>query len=140
LVKLSPSDLQLLRKLTVGSKVTATAKKLNSKQLMINVKEINDFGITLTGYNVSTSVKNHHARLITLFAWKVSEGSTQNYYGALEQSLYLKKSSAKTTIHIRSQNDSLKSILLGAETTTTISLTGHDEIGRPITVPVTGHQ
>ncbi len=104
---------------------------------MINAKEINNVDITLTGYDISTSIKNHHARLITLFAWKVREGSTHNFSGVLDQSLHLKKSSAKSTIHIRSQKDSLKSIVLGTETTIEISLTGHDEIGRPITVPVT---
>ncbi|MFC1886890.1 hypothetical protein ACFLZM_07525 [Thermodesulfobacteriota bacterium] len=140
LVKLSPSDLQLLRKLTIGPKVTATATKVNATQLMINAKEINDVGVALTGYEISTYVKNHHAGLITLFAWKVLEGSTENFSGVLEQSLHLKKSSAKTTIRIRSQNDSLKSIILGTETITTISLTGHDEIGRFTSVPVKVHQ
>lgn len=136
LVKLSASKLKYLQKLTIGPKITAKVIERNSNDLIVEASEINDVAVTLTAYKITTTIKNHHARLITLFAWKVPEGHTEKYQGTLEHSLHLKQSSAKATIHPQKTNPALKSIILGTETITKIVLTGYDEIGRFITVPV----
>ncbi len=136
LIKVTRPQLQLFRKLTIGPQIAAKCIKTNAEAMLIEVKELNGVGVTLTGYTVSALTKNRHAGLITLFAWKVPKGSTQNYQGMFDKKLHLKKSSTTVTIYLHSKNHRLKSLILGAKTITKIILTGYDEVGRHITVPV----
>ena len=136
LIKVTPPQLQLFRNLTIGPQIAAKCIKTNAEAMLIDVKELNGVGVTLTGYTVSALTKNHHAGLITLFAWKVPKGNRQNYQGGFDKKLHLKKSSTTVTIYLHSKNHRLKSLILGAKTITKIILTGYDEAGRHITVPV----
>jgi len=136
LIKVTPPQLQLFRNMTIGPQIAAKCIKTNAAAMFIEVKELNDIGVTLTGYTVSTLTENHHAGLITLFAWKVPKGSAQNYQEGFDKRLHLKKSSTTVTIYLHSKNHRLKSLIWGAKTITKIILTGYDEVGRHITVPV----
>ena len=136
LVTVTPSQLQLLCKLTIGPQIAAKGIRENDGAMLIEVKELNDVLVNLTGYNVSTLIKNRLAKIITLFAWKVPENRTQHYQGVLDNRLHLKNSTAISTIYLHSEYNRLQSLVLGAKSTTKINLTGYDEIGRQITVPV----
>ena len=136
LITLSPSKIESLKKLSIGPKLTAEAIKTHDTKLTIEIKEINDVGITLTGFQGSIKTINHHARLITLFAFKVPIGHTERINGVFDHKLNLKNSTETATINLQSKKHHLKSLILGSDTIIKILLTGHDTIGRPVTVPV----
>ena len=139
LIRLSPSELGILRKLTIGSKVTARIVKNSGARVHIEIKELNGVSVTLTDFKITTKTINHHARMITLFAWKIPEGRTEINRGILDKSLYLKKTSGITTINFPLKRYSFKSLILGSKINMEIVLLGHDEIGRPVSVPVRFH-
>ena len=137
LLKVTPLQIQSLRKLTIGPKIAARCIKPDDETMRIEVRELNDVGVNLTGYDVSTLTKNRHASLITLFAWKVPESSVQEYQGVLDIGLHLRKSSDIATVYLHPRYHRLTAFILGARSITNINLTGYDEVGRQITVPVT---
>jgi hypothetical protein len=98
--------------------------------------ETNGVGVTITEYQMTAAIRNNHARLITLFLWKVPETATASYEGALPNRLSLNKSSGRIIIPLSNVGGSLKSFLMGSREDISITLTGYDEIGRQVSVPV----
>ena len=85
---------------------------------------------------MTAAIRNNHARLITLFLWKVPKTATVSYDGALPNRLSLNNSSGSITIPLSAVRSSLKSVLMGSREDISIIVTGYDEIGRQVSVPV----
>ena len=136
LVRVRPSELERLRRLTIGAKLSAFMVRKSGDQLFIEVRETNGVSVTLTEYSMTTTTLHSNARLITLFFWKVPELSTKNREGALPDRLFLRNNTGRTVISSKNNDDHFKSALLGSESDITVTLAGYDEIGRPVSVPV----
>ena len=136
LVRMRSSDLEKLKRLTIGAKLTATMVEKNGEYISIKVNELNDVGVSLTEYRIATVTAHSNARLITLFFWKVPESDHGVYEGALPHRLFLKNSSGRATIRISDEKTDVKSFIMGSKQDLSITLTGFDEIGRPVSVPV----
>jgi hypothetical protein len=136
LVRMTPGDMEQLKRLSIGAKVSARLIGISDGQASIEVRETNGVGVTITEYQMTAAMRNNHARLITLFLWKVPETATVSYDGALPNRLSLNKSSGRAIIPFSNVRGSLKSFLMGSREDISIILTGYDEIGRPVSVPV----
>ncbi|MDY6989618.1 MAG: hypothetical protein SWQ30_16345 [Thermodesulfobacteriota bacterium] len=136
LVHLPQSKIEWFRKMTIGPKLAARMVDKTSDDIVIEVRETSGVGATLTDYQVSITAENHHAGIITLFAWKVPGSSSESYEGVIPRACSLNGNSQTITIPLSSPSDGLKALLLGTETQLNVELRGRDEIGRQVTVPV----
>jgi hypothetical protein len=136
LVRMTPLELEKLKRLTIGAKVSARLIGTKGGQVSVEVSESNGVGVTVTEYRLTAAIKHHHARLITLFLWKVPETDSITHEGALPNKISLKDSSGRTTIPVSNVTDRLKSILMGSKEDFSITLMGYDELGRPVSVSV----
>ena len=136
LVQMRPSELERLKRLTMGARLTARIIGTNGGHATIEVSESNDVGVTLTEYRATVVSTNRNARLITLFVWKVPESAVATYEGVLSTRLVLKNGTRRTAVSISTDENHLKSVLMGSNRAVDITLSGYDEIGRPISVPV----
>ena len=136
LVRMTPGDLEKLKRLNIGAKVSARLIGINGGRASIEVSETNGVSVTITEYQMTAAINNNYARLITLFLWKVPETTTASYEGALPNRLSLNKSSSRITIPLSAVQRSLKSFLMGSREDISITMTGYDEIGRPVSVPM----
>jgi len=139
LVRMTPLDLEKLKRLSIGAKVSARLIGINSGQASIEISETNGVGVTITEYQMTAAIRNNHARLITLFLWKVPETSTASYAGALSKRLSVNKSSGRAIIPLSSGEGLLKSLLMGSKKDISITLTGYDEIDRTVAASVRIH-
>ncbi len=137
LVRMTPGDLEKLKQLSIGAKVSARLIGISGGQASIEVSETNGVGVTITEYHLTAAITNNHARLITLFLWKVPETATASYEGALPNRLSLNKSAGRTVIPLSNGGGSLKSFLMGSREDISITMTGYDEIGRSVAASVT---
>ena len=131
-------EIETLRKLTMGPKVAAAIIKESHKIIIIEVREINGVQVTLTDYDIKINAKNLHAAVITRFAWKVPESSSQNFQRVIEQKVSLKGSSQTFSIANPYPTPNFKQFILGTQTQMNIVLHGYDEIGRHLSVTVQG--
>ncbi|MBU4492013.1 MAG: hypothetical protein KKD69_06075 [Euryarchaeota archaeon] len=136
LVRMMPSELEKLKRLTIGAKISARLIGINGAQVSIEVSESNGVGVTITEYRLTAAVRHHHARFITLFLWKVPETDNISHVEALPLRLSLSNSSGCTTIHIFNGKDRLKSIFMGSKNDISITLIGYDELGRSVSASV----
>ena len=136
LVRMTLGDLEKLKRLSIGAKVSARLIGSSAGQASIDVMETNGVGVTMTEYQMTAAVRNSHARLITLFLWKIPETATTSYDGALPNRLSLNNNSGNITIPLSAVRGSLKSVLMGSRENISIIVTGYDEIGRPVSVRV----
>lgn len=137
LVELTPKKLGHFKKLTIGPKVSAKMVRfVNAGLIEIQVMEINDVVLSLTGYDMAVITTNRNAKLISLFAWKVPQVHVSHFSGIFNEPLNLKNNSKKVVIPLNQKTHDLKSIVLGRQFETDITLTGHDETGRRVSVPV----
>ena len=139
LVRMTPGDLEKLKRLSIGAKVSARLIGISDGQASIEVSETNGVGVTITEYKMTAAIRNNHARLITLFLWKVPETDTSSYEGALPNRLSLNKSAGRTIIPLSDVEGSLKSFLMGSREDISITMTGYDEIGRSVAASVRIH-
>jgi len=139
LVRMTPGDLEKLKRLSIGAKVSARLIGISGGQASIEVSETNGVGVTITEYRMTAAIRNNHARLITLFLWKVPETEAASYGGALPSRLSLYKSSGRTIIPLSNGADSLKSFLMGSREDISITMTGYDEIGRSVAASLRIH-
>jgi hypothetical protein len=135
LVEFPQARIDRLRKLAIGPKVGARIVEKKDEQVTIQVTENNAVRVILTGYEIDMVTKNRHAPIITMFAWKVPEAVHQRHDGVFQSKISIKGSSEKVRIPIPSPKEDLKSVLLGRETQINVILKGHDEVGRPISLP-----
>jgi len=136
LAHMRPSDLEKLKKLTIGAKVSARLIGTNGGQASIEVSETNGVGVTITEYHLNAAIRNNHAKLITLFFLKVPETDNISYEGALQNRLSLRNSSGRTAISFTNDRDRVKSFIMGSKENISITLTGYDELGRNVSVSV----
>ncbi|MDY6839626.1 MAG: hypothetical protein SWH78_16815 [Thermodesulfobacteriota bacterium] len=136
LVHLPQSKIDWFRRMTVGPKLVARMASKDSYHMVIDVRETNGIGVTLTDYRISITNENHHAGIVTMFVWKVPETSNQTYEGVIPQRCDLKGDSQSIAIPYSSSSSGLKALLLGTESQVSIVLRGRDEIGREVAAPV----
>jgi hypothetical protein len=136
LVRMMPPELEKLKRLTIGAKISARLIGTNGTQISIEVNESNGVGVTITEYRLNAAVRHHHARFITLFLWKVPETDNISHEEALPHKLSLSNSSGLTIIPVFNNKDRLKSILMGSKEDISITLIGYDELGRSVSVSV----
>lgn len=136
LVQMMPWELERLKKLTMGAKLTAQITERSGDHVCVEVRELNGVRVTLTNFRMTVSAVNRNARLITLFFWKVPESDIWTHEGALPRSLLLKKSVDKAVIAIHGDRVGLQTVLLGTQRNVSIEISGYDEVGRPVGVPV----
>jgi hypothetical protein len=139
LVLLPQSKIDWFRKMTVGPKLVARMASKDGDDMIIEVRETNGVGATLTDYRISITSENHRAGIVTMFVWKVPESSSQTYEGVIPQKCALKGSSRSISIPYSSPSNGLKALLLGTESQVNVVLRGRDEIGREVSVPVITH-
>jgi hypothetical protein len=125
-----------LRKLAVGPKISARIIQKTNDKIIISATETYGVNVTLTDYQIHTANKNHHAKLITLFAFKVPEFSNRNLKGTIDKKINLNGNSQIFDLPYLRPDQSVKQYILGTEVRTKIILRGHDEIGRKISVDV----
>jgi len=136
LVRMMPHELEKLKRLTIGAKISARLIDINGAQVSIEVNESNGVGVTITEYRLTAAVRHHHARFITLFLWKVPETDNISFEGALSHKLSLSNSSDHTTIPFFNGKNRLKSIFMGSKNDISITLIGYDELGRSVSASV----
>ena len=137
LIDFPPSKIAKLRKLTIGPKVAARIVRKQGDRLIIEVRENNGVGVTLSDYHVKVTTKNRHAGIITLFAWKVPEIFSHNFEGVIQHKVSVKGNSQKLSIPNPIPGTSFNHHILGSQNKIRILLRGYDEIGRKVEVIVT---
>jgi len=136
LMHMLPAELERLRKVAIGPKISARVVDNTGPNLLIKLTETNGVSATLTGYQIQTTNKNHNAKLITLFAWKIPEFSNRTQEGIIDKNIYLNGNSKIFDLPYFNPDPSMKQYILGTEIQMKIILQGHDEIGRKISVAV----
>jgi hypothetical protein len=136
LVQMMPWELERLKKLTMGAKLTAQITERSGDHVCVEVRELNGVRVTLTDFRMTVSAVHKNARLITLFFWKVPESDVLSHEGALPRSLLLKNSTDKAMIGIHADQIGLRTVLMGTRRDFSIEISGYDEVGRPVSVPV----
>lgn len=136
LVQVSASELEKLKTLTIGAKLTARLVGKNGEQILVEVSETNGVGTTFTEYRINLTMTNNHARIITLFFLKVPESENRTLDGALANRLFLKNGSGRVVIQLPPNRTDIRSLFMGSKKNLGIFLTGYDEIGRTVSVPV----
>ena len=136
LIDFPAARLERLRQLTIGPKVGARLVKAAKEGMLIEVRENNSVGVTLTDYQIEVTTQNRHAGLITLFAWKVPKCSHRNFKGILDRKISIRGSSQIFFIPNLSSDTGFKQFILGTESRIVIILRGYDEIGRELSFPV----
>jgi len=131
LINFPAARLERLRQLTIGPKVGARLVKVDDKKgMLIEVRENNHVGVTLTDYQIEVTTENKKAALITFFAWKVPKCSHKNFHGLLDGKISIRGSSKTFFIPSPLADTGFKKLLLGSESRVSIILRGYDEIGR----------
>jgi hypothetical protein len=136
LVGLTPHQLENLKKLSIGPKVSAVMIGKSDCQIKIKASEAVGVTAVITDYQIKMITKNPHAKLISLFVWNVSETTTKDMSGVFEEPVILNENTLTFSIPTTDQNHGLGSLILGAKYETTIILHGYDEAGRKISVAV----
>jgi hypothetical protein len=136
LIDFPAAKLERLRQLTIGPRVGARLVKAAKEGMLIEVRENNSVGVTLTDYQIEVTTQNRHAGLITLFAWKVPKCSHRNFKGLLNRKISIRGTSETFFIPTSSADTGFRKILLGSTSRVAIILRGYDEIGRELSFPV----
>ena len=139
LVRVLPKEIEHLKRLTIGPKIAARIMNEENSQLVIEVKETNSVQATLTDYHVTVTTKNHHAGIITMFAWKVPDSSYIDFEGTIYRRISINGNACTFTIAKPSSESTFMDRILGAQKQIKIFLYGHDEIGRTISVSIKYH-
>ncbi len=136
LVQMMPWELERLKKLTMGTKLTAQITERSEDYVSVEVRELNGVRVTLTDFRMTISAVHHNAWLITLFFWKVPGAEVLTHEGVLPHRLLLKNSTDKAVIGIHGDRIGLRTVLMGTQRDISIEISGYDEVGRPVSVPV----
>jgi len=134
LLEAQPEHLERLRRLTMGPRLSARVLRTEGDSVALEVRESGGVAVTLTSFRMAAKTRHEHARLITLFAFKVPEASHWEQDGGLPSPLRIKGSAAAENFPKPSQEIGIKALALGSSTSLALTLTGFDEIGRPVSV------
>jgi len=133
LVYYPEKKIQEMRRLSRGAKIIATILYKNGKHAELKVSEVNGVSVIISSAEVTITKKNKFARVVTLFFWKVPSG-VKNTTSISVDPVEVCSNSANIQLPIKNFGKNLVDYLLGAKFERVASLTGYDEIGRPITV------
>lgn len=136
LVNLSPEKIENLRRLSIGPMIGARILQLTDECLIVEVWENNDVEISLADFEIELIDRNKHAKIITMFYWKIPDKEVQKIKGALEEKIVIKNCKARFAIPYHPPEQNVKTFFYGSERQIKILLHGHDEIGRPLSLPV----
>ena len=120
----------------MGAKLTAQITERSGDHVSVEVRELNGVRVTLTDFRMTVSAVHRNAGLITLFFWKVPESEVLTHEGALPRRLLLKNSTDKAVIGIHGDRIGLRTVLMGTQRDFSIEISGYDEVGRPVSVPI----
>jgi hypothetical protein len=136
LVGLAPHRLEKLKRLSIGPKVSAVMIGKSEGQIKIKASEAVCVTAVITDYHIIMKTTNRHAKLISLFAWKIPESKTMDMVGVFVEPVILNGNTLMLSIPSPPQDHGLGSIIIGAKYETTIVLQGYDEAGRKLSVAV----
>ena len=136
LVRYPPDMIEKLRKLTIGAKAGARIVSKENGRVNVEVRENNGVEVILTEYEIKLATTNRHADVITMFFMKVPRTNLHSAQGVFEKKVSVKDNAGMLLIRYPASVPDLKSFILSSETEIKIVLQGYDEIGRPVTIPV----
>jgi hypothetical protein len=137
LLRFDDSEQALLSRLARGPSLSARLVDRTPQSLIFKAREAYGVGVTLTSFSARLATANTHARMITLFVWKVPEGDERTWEGPLSRELSLKGNEDQAWLSLDQPPQTfLRDQVLGAKRQLTIELLGQDELGRPVRVPV----
>jgi hypothetical protein len=136
LVRYPPDMIDKLRRLTLGPRAGARILSMENGRANVEVRENNGVEIILSEYEVKLTTTNRHADVITMFLMKVPKSTTHSSQGVLQKKISVKDNARTLSVAYPASVQNLKSFLLGSETEVSIVFHGYDEIGRPVTIPV----
>jgi hypothetical protein len=135
LVKYPSELIAQMRRLTLGSIVTASVVGFEDGKALIQVSEGNGVKVTFTAADVLVRKHNCFAKKISYFVMKVADGSSESYRVGLEP-VSVRGESTLISIGVDHGRPRLSDYLLGADIKRTVILSGFDEIGRKVSVKV----
>jgi len=136
LVRFPPEKIEKLRRLTIGSRAGARIVQWFGERALVEVWENNGVEISLAEFEMELIKRNHHARVITMFLWKIPEKDIRKIKGVLDKKIVIKNGKARFSLSCPPPNQNIKSLLYGSERQLRIVLYGYDEIGRVLSLPV----
>lgn len=125
-----------LRRLTIGARAGARILSIKSGLMNVEVREYNGVEIILTKYDVKLVTTNLHTDIITMFFMKVPKTTSYSAQGVLGKKVSIKDNATTFLVVYPASVRDLKSFLLGSECEVSIVLHGYDEVGRPVTIPI----
>jgi hypothetical protein len=137
LLHVPPATMDTLRRLSIGARLSARMVEKYHDQLIIEVAEHHGVRVKITDYDLTITTRNHHAGIITLFAWKVPQRTSTMYHGAIPHPVCLNDSTQRVSIPNPSSRKDVSAYILGSQTTLHLLLQGSDELGRAVEVGVT---
>lgn len=132
LVHFPKSVISKMRRLSRGSKVLAT--KVSSGEYLL--REVNGVACVLTEAAYAVSERNAHAGFLNYYVMKVSSGGSRKFTKPLSQPVVLQNKVAQQVSLMVPNGGGLGDLVLGTRRSVSITLTGTDEVGRPVHVSV----
>ena len=124
-----------MRRLSKGARVVASVISDNGCSVRLKVTEVNNVSVLLSSANVTINRRNRFAKSISYFVWKVPSGSTCNVSVAFD-SVRVSGCSCEVLLAFDGFEKEFYDYLLGAKFERVAVLTGHDELGRAVSVRV----
>ena len=123
-----------MRRLSKGSNLTASILSRSGSKLIIKVSESNGVAVTLASIQGTINKTNQFAPFYRFCIWKVPYGS-QDTFSITIDSVQVQGNSKMLKLDIQKLKKDWKDLILGAVTTVSFTVTGFDEIGRPVKAP-----
>lgn len=133
LVRYPPAKVREMRRLSRGAHVVASLDKEGSG-LLVRVREVNGVEAVLTSASVEVSQENRFADWISYYVVHVPKGERWSVDTAIKP-VSVCQSSASVRVPVDTSK-SISGYLLGADIDVTVTLSGHDEVGRDVVVGV----
>ncbi len=137
LVRYSEAQIQEMRRLSKGAKVVASITADEDGFLSVRVTEVNGVAVTIASADVVVEKKNKFAKAISLFVWKVPDGSRESFSASVGP-VRVCSSQRSFSLDLRRFQNKVGDSVLGADLSRMIKLRGFDEIGREVVVEVSG--
>ena len=135
LIKYSDLQIKNMRRLSRGGYVVASVLSTSGGVLLVKVTETNGVAVTLMLADILVSKKNHFAKMINFYIWKVPYGSKDSFSIALSP-VKICGGASIIKIDIRQSQKDWRDYLIGAKLEFDLKLKGFDEIGRAVSVSI----
>lgn len=132
LVHFPPSEIETVRRLSLGAKVHAVWLADD----VVEIRELNGVPVILSEYTIKIDSRNTHAGFLSYYVVKVPAGDSKVYRQAFQTPLNLRSGVVKRVrLKIPDQNRTgFQELVLGTRQSMTVTLNGTDSVGRPIQV------